>query len=553
MHDDLARLADDFWEHRLSVQPTTALMLGDHRFDAEIEDLTRDAEDAHLDRLRDFADAAEAIDPATLDADERVTRGVLMFEGRKQARVEQHRPAELAVNHTIGMHLGWWNVAGQIPLTEAAHADAMVEKYRAVAGMFDQAAVRLQEGVAAGRTPPRIACEQTIAQIDRYVAMPVDVDPFLQINPPPVFDADQAAAWKGRLAGVVEEHIRPAYARYRDVIAADVLPAARPPERSGLSWLADGAEYYAAAIDYNVTLPLSAEEIHQVGLDTVAALEDEYRDLGGAVLGTTDVVEIYARLRDDPELHHTSGADLVEHSERAMAKAKAAMGDWFGRLPGADCIVREVEHGPTAFYMQPATDGSRPGTFFINTADPTRWGRFEVEAMAYHEGIPGHHLQLAIAQELDHIPDFRKHSYVTAYSEGWGLYTERLAEEMGLYSTDLDRIGMLSADSMRACRLVVDTGLHGLGWSRQQAVDYMLGNSPMSQTTVEGEVDRYIGMPGQALAYMMGRIEIQRLRAEAEADMGDRFDVSGFHDTVLGSGPVPLDVLGGLVRAWAAA
>ena len=229
------------------------------------------------------------------------------------------------------------------------------------------------------------------------------------------------------------------------------------------------------------------------------------------------------------------------------------MGNWFGRLPKADCGVAETPSGPTAFYFPPATDGSRPGTFFVNTEDPTRWGRFEIEAMAYHEGIPGHHLQLAISQELENVPEFRKHAGVTVYAEGWGLYTERLADEMGLYSGPLERIGMLSADSMRAGRLVVDTGIHAKGWTRQQAIDYFLANSPMSLGTIEGEVDRYIAIPGQALAYMIGRLEIMRMRSEAQEHMGDRFDIKGFHDTVLSGGLVPMETLDRMVQDWARA
>ncbi len=226
------------------------------------------------------------------------------------------------------------------------------------------------------------------------------------------------------------------------------------------------------------------------------------------------------------------------------------MHNWFGRLPIADCVVAETMTGPTAFYFPPPADNSRPGTFYLNTADPTRWGTYEIEAMAFHEGIPGHHLQLAIAQELEDVPDFRKHAMVTAYVEGWGLYTERLADEMGLYSGPLERIGMLSADSMRAGRLVVDTGLHAMGWSRRQAIDFMAENSPLSLSTIEGEIDRYIGMPGQALAYMMGRLEIMDIREDAKAALGPHFDIKGFHDVVLGSGPVPMSTLRRMVVEW---
>jgi uncharacterized protein (DUF885 family) len=229
------------------------------------------------------------------------------------------------------------------------------------------------------------------------------------------------------------------------------------------------------------------------------------------------------------------------------------MADWFGILPKADCDVEATESGAVAYYFPPAKDGSRGGVFFMNTSDPTAWGRYQIEATAYHEGIPGHHLQLAISGELHDVPEFRKRAFIAAYGEGWGLYTERLADEMGLYSSPLDRMGMLSADSLRACRLVVDTGMHAFGWSRQRAIDYMLENSPMRDSQVIPEIDRYAVFPGQALAYMIGRLEILRMRAEAKEALGDRFDIKGFHDTVLGSGLMPLPILDRLVKDWVAA
>jgi len=259
------------------------------------------------------------------------------------------------------------------------------------------------------------------------------------------------------------------------------------------------------------------------------------------------VPTIFAALRDDPALHHTSGAEIVADSVAAMAKARAAMGDWFGRLPQSDCTVEATTSGAIAYYFAPPKDGSRGGVFFMNVSDPEGWGRFEIENTSYHEGIPGHHLQLAIAAELDDVPEFRKRAFIAAYGEGWGLYTERLADEMGLYSSPLDRMGMLSADSMRACRLVVDTGMHALGWSRQRAVDYMLANSPMRAGHVAAEIDRYAVTPGQALSYMIGRLEIQRIRRSVEASQGDAFDIKAFHDAVLDSGPMPLGLLAEVV------
>lgn len=234
-----------------------------------------------------------------------------------------------------------------------------------------------------------------------------------------------------------------------------------------------------------------------------------------------------------------------------MTKARAATVDWFGLVPKADCHVEEVKTGAGAYYFPPAKDGTRGGTVFWNTADPTGWGRFEIEAVAYHEGIPGHHLQMAIAAELEGIPEFRRQMNLAAYIEGWGLYAERLADETGLYSTPLDRLGMLSDDSLRACRLVVDTGMHALGWSRHQAIEYMVRNSPISEGQLAAEIDRYIASLGQALAYMLGRLEILRMRTDARARLGDRFDIKAFHDTVLGSGALPLRLLDRVVSSWA--
>lgn len=271
-------------------------------------------------------------------------------------------------------------------------------------------------------------------------------------------------------------------------------------------------------------------------------------ELGEKVFGTRDRKQILQRLRTDPALYFSSRDEVAAKAESALSKAKATIPKWFGRLPKANCeVVRmeehEEKHSTIAYYRQPAADGSRPGRYYINTSAPETRPRYEAEALAYHESIPGHHLQIAIAQELEGIPEFRKHSGVTAFVEGWGLYTERLSDEMGLYSSDLDRIGVLSYDSWRACRLVVDTGMHAMGWTRAQAIDFMLENSALAKNNVVNEVDRYIAWPGQALAYKTGQLEMTRLRQEAMARLGGRFDMRKFHDALLCNGAVPLEAL----------
>jgi uncharacterized protein (DUF885 family) len=556
LNAELDQVALDYWDYALSTFPTEALLMGDHRFDDQIERVSRQHEDEQIARFDDFAAAAEAISHLDLTPDEQITRGVLIEEASGRADELRSRPAEFDVSPSWGLHILLPQITGQIPLTEPGQADSIVTKWSKLGDTFDDLIHRLRQGMAKDRTPPRTSVEKVIAQIDHYLAGPIAADPYVNVPPPPGFSEEQTAAWREQLAQQVADVIRPAYARYRHELAEQVLPVARPEERTGVRWLPDGEEVYARAIRRHTSLDMTPLDIHNIGLEEIARLDDEYRAMGREVLGTSHLDEIYDRLRSDPELRFETSEQVLAGAQTAMDRARDAIPDWFGRLPQADCVMVEVpeagaQDAPIAYYLPPATDGSRPGNYFINTTEPTTRTRYESEALAFHESIPGHHLQLAIAQELEGIPEFRKHAVVTVYVEGWGLYTERLADEMGLYSGSLERMGMLSFDSWRAGRLVVDTGLHALGWSKQDAIDFLVANSPQALNNIENEVERYIGMPGQALAYMIGRREIMKLRHDAERTMGASFDMKGFHDTVLGSGPLPLGILRELVENWA--
>jgi uncharacterized protein (DUF885 family) len=284
-------------------------------------------------------------------------------------------------------------------------------------------------------------------------------------------------------------------------------------------------------------------------------IDREFADLGRRVLGTADRESTLSRLRDDPALRFSTSDEVRRSAEQSLARAQAAIPAWFGRQPRALCEVRPIpahaqEHQTLAYYTWPTLDGGRPGCFWINLHAPETRPRYDAEALAFHEAVPGHHLQIAIAQELDGLPVFQRNLGPTAFAEGWGLYTERLSDEMGLYTSDLDRFGILSFDAWRAGRLVVDTGMHALGWSRSDAIAYLHDHTALGDNNIANEVDRYIVWPGQALAYKIGQLEILRLRAEAKAALGERFDIRAFHDVVLGSGAVPLGTLGELVRDW---
>jgi uncharacterized protein (DUF885 family) len=539
-------LAEEYWAHHLEVSPTHAHLLGIYDRAGSYEQAGREAEDADIAALRDLARRAEELDEAGLDPQQRITRDVLLEDARAGADLAEQRLVELGANPIFGPQVSVPIVVGMLALPTTEVAEAMVDKYRGLARYYRELADRQREGLARGRASAAFAVDGTVAQIDGLLAGPVEDDALLRLPATPEgLDVDR---WRAALREVVETEVRPAMAAYRDVLRDEVAPQGRPDERVGLCHVPDGEAAYEATLRYFTTTTRSAREIHDLGLSVVARLEEEYRALGPEVVGTDDLASIFEAMRSDPALHFTRGEELVEASEVAMQRAWDAMPDWFEVLPQAPCAVQATTTGAKAFYFPPASDGSRGGTFFINVDDPESWGTFELESMAFHEGIPGHHLQLAISSELTGVPEFRKHLHNSAYAEGWGLYTERLADEMGLYSGPVDRIGMLAADSMRACRLVVDTGMHALGWSRQQAVQYMVDNSPLRASMCQPEIDRYAVTPGQACSYMVGRVEIQRMRAEAEQRQGDRFDVKQFHSAVLDSGSLPLRVLDRVVH-----
>ena len=563
--DELQDLAAEYWESVLTASPTFATLLGDRRFDDRSEDVSAEAEDTLRGIWADQLDRVDALDLAGLSVDEQVTRSLLRTELAHGVEQLDLRRAELASDQMEGVHAGLLTSAPQINAPTPESAEALVVRHRQIGTMLDQAVERFRAGLAAGRTPARLAIDRSINQLDNFLASELADDPFVTLaGPPDGWDGE--AAWREELTEVARDVIRPGLQRYRDVLADELLPMARPDDRAGLSWLGDdGVALYDSLVRLHTTLDdLGAEEIHRLGLAEVERLTGEYAEVGGRLFGTTDQGEIFSRLLDDPALRYDDAEQIMAHTRRCVDGAWSIMGDWFGRLPEAPCDVLPVPDFlaadvGAAYYFPPAADGSRPGAYYVNLHEPTGRGRYETASIAYHEAIPGHHLQLTIASELTHLPSFQRFSFSnTAFVEGWALYTERLADEMGLYHDDLDRLGLLAGDSWRSCRLVVDTGLHALGWSRQQAIDFMVANVPAGRDHIEVEVDRYVAMPGQALSYKVGQLEIQRLRAGAEAaasgDGGNggagAFDVQGFHDVVLGSGSLSLPVLRELVGAW---
>ncbi|WP_228818274.1 DUF885 domain-containing protein [Nocardia transvalensis] len=555
-HEELIDLAERYWDKVLEAAPSAATLWGDRRFDDRIEDLSEEAEQRVVADYRDLLGRVAAIDPGLLNAEDKVTRSVLQNELASAIGRLSWRPVEMASDQFNGVHVGVFTLAPQTNAPTPENAFALVQRYRQFGTLFEQAAQRFRAGLAAGRTPARITIERSLHQLDGYLASDPTTDPFVTFPGPPDWDGE--TEWRAALSEVAREVIRPALHSYRNVLAEELLPVARPDDKAGLCWLGDdGEDIYRRLLRQHTTLDdLGAEQIHEMGLAALEQLRDEYARLGERLFGLGDQAEIFARLHGDPALHYTEPAEIMADTRRAFAAASAEMPNWFGRLPEQSCDIVPVPEFlaadvPGAYYFAPAADGSRPGTYFVNLHDPRSRPRYQTRAIAFHEGIPGHHLQLTIANELDHLPRFqRRESFAnTAFVEGWALYTERLADEMGLYVDDLARVGMLAADSFRSCRLVVDTGLHAMGWSRQQALDFMIANAPIGRTEIETEIDRYIASPGQAVAYKVGQLEILRQRARVTERLGDRFDIKAFHDVVVGSGSVSLPVLRELVAS----
>jgi uncharacterized protein (DUF885 family) len=542
-------LADEFVEHRLATEHDWALWSGDLTYLEKWPDVSQEGVRERVETLEDFSRRADAIEAST--SADRTLLETIAFTGRSKAAQLRWQPELEWVNHTTGIVSLIFIFLPRYPLVTAEHGHRYLEKVANLADFIDTWIGRLEAASEAGVTPIHHLVTSMVASLDRQLAAPISIGPLIRQPPPTELSDEAARAWTGRLGALLDDVVAPVLQRLRAALVERTLPAARNDATPGLVHLPGGRESYEQLVWAHTSLAVGADEIHAIGRHQVERLEAEYRLIAGPLLATTELDEIYRGLRDDEELHYRDADNLVKDATAALAKATAAVPDWFGVLPQAPCIANSIEQGALAFYSRPARDGSKPGRFFFNTADPTMWGTFQLEAVTYHEGVPGHHLQLAIAQENSQLHRLLADYYIAAYNEGWGLYTERLADEMGLYSSELDRVGMLSADSMRACRLVIDTGLHALGWSREQAIQYMVDHSPMTRLQVEGEIDRYIGNPAQALGYMMGRLEIERIRSEAEATLADRFEIKAFHDVMLSTGSVPISTLERVVREWA--
>jgi uncharacterized protein (DUF885 family) len=545
----LDELADDFWDAVLATDPTQGTAIGEHRYGDRLTDISPAGREAMALRIEQIRVALEALPPEA-DHEAALTRATLKQATGDRLTLLAADSDAYTVDAMSGAQASFLSIPSYQPLRDVADGEKMLARWWAMGPWVDQQIAQLRRGAAEGRVPVGGSVRRVTAQLDELLAQPLEDWPLLA-----PLKAEHGGwsggAWRSfevGLAGAMRDGLRPAFHRYRTYLAEEAMSGARDTVHAGICHLPGGGEIYAGLVRAHTTTDLSPQEIHEIGLAEISRIDAEITELGDQVLSTRDLAGTLAALRGDPAVHFASGEEIVAVAEASLARAVAAIPDWFGRLPQAQCEVTRMErheeqHSTIAYYREPPQDGSRPGRYYINTYAPETRPRYEAEALAFHEAVPGHHLQVAIGQELAHLPAFRRHNETTAFVEGWGLYSERLANEMGMYSGDLDRLGMLSFDAWRACRLVVDTGVHALGWSRDAAIRFMIDHSALAPNNIANEVDRYIGWPGQALAYKIGQLAILRLRAETEARLGPAFDIRSFHDAVLGHGPLPLSTL----------
>ena len=546
-HDALESLADRYWTAWLAAHPTAATALGERAYDDRLEPIGPDARTARERELGGFQrELAELRSDLDTEADQ-LTAAALDVSLRTDLDLLAGDSATYTVDALDGPQVEFLNLPSLQGSSTAVERERMLTRWRAIPDWMDALADEHRRGLRDGRTPVTALVERVVEELDELLALR-DADWPLAA---PARDAD--AAFADAILAVVSDEIRPAFTRYRSAIVDELRPRARDDEHVGLLHLDGGAEIYGRQARAHTTVDLTPQQMHDIGLREIARIDAEFVELGGRLLGTRDLPATLARLRDDPELRFTTRDEVFTTARNTLDRANDAIPAWFGRLPRAACEVvamqpHEEKHSTIAYYREPAVDGSRPGQYYINTSEPHTRPRYEAETLAVHESVPGHHLQIAMAQELDHLPAFRRLWGSTAFVEGWGLYTERLAEEMGLYSGDMDRFGILSFDAWRASRLVVDTGMHALGWSRGKAIAFMTEHTALGRNNVVNEIDRYITWPGQALAYKIGQLELLRLRDHARDRQGDGWDIKRFHDAVLGEGALPLGVLGGVVE-----
>jgi uncharacterized protein (DUF885 family) len=553
---ELSALFAEIWQDQLKHSPEFASSLGDKRYDDQLTDYSTREVNASLSRGRGYIEKLSQIDTTGLPEQEKLSTELMLRTLIDQQEGAKFKEWEMPVNQFNGFHTDLPQLVTHLQFDEVKDYDNYIARLQKVPKAFSQNMTNMELGIDEGRMPPQYLMEKVLAQTQALAQQKPEESPFaLPLKKfPSTVSADEQKRISGEVLQAISTQVLPAYQRFAKFLQVEYVPKGR--KDPGAWDLPNGDAYYAFRIRQSTTLNKTAAEIHQIGLDEVKRDEAEMLAIVHK-LGFADLKSFSTALKTNPKEHPLSAEALIDVYKSYIAQMQPKLPDLFGRLPKAKLEVVQMpafieKDQAAAFYDQGSVDARRPGRVDINTYNFADRSLASVEAISYHEGIPGHHLQISIAQELTGLPEFRKQSYYTAYTEGWALYSERLGKEIGFYQDPYSDYGRLEADIWRAIRLVVDTGVHSQHWTRQQMVDYFHEHTAMDDTNIQAEVDRYIAWPGQALGYKMGQLKILELRDRAKTALGPKFDIKAFHDEVLDSGALPMDVLEQRVDEWIA-
>ncbi|HEX8172468.1 MAG TPA: DUF885 family protein [Thermoanaerobaculia bacterium] len=549
-------LLHERWEYVLAHSPEFASALGDRRFNDKISDVSERADAADTAAARRFLTRFEAIDATAFSEQERLNRDLSIQNLRQGLGWSKLRLWQMPVNQMGGIHLSIPQLPSFIPLETVKDYDDYIARLHQFPGALDETTRNMRKGMAAKRMPPKFLLEKVAAQAQDIADTAPEKTSFAQPleKMPDSFSAADKERIRNAVLTSVRQDVLPAYARFAKFVRDEYAPQGRT--QVGVWALPNGDEFYAFVVKDQTTTNLTPEEIHQIGLREVARIEGEMLQIAKK-LGFSDLKSFNASLETNPALHPKSGEEILERYRKYIDQMYAKLPELFGRLPKAKLVVEPTQpfrekEASGAEYTTGSPDGSRPGRVYVNTYQPESRKTISMESTAYHEGVPGHHMQLSIQQELTDLPPFRQQGGYTAFVEGWALYSERLGKEVGFYQDPYNDYGRLNDEMLRAIRLVVDTGLHYKKWTREDVVNFFRAHSAVDEVEIQTETDRYIVWPGQALGYKIGQLKILELRERAHKTLGAKFDIRAFHDEVLGAGALPLDVLEQRIDRWIA-
>jgi uncharacterized protein (DUF885 family) len=553
----LHHLFDQDWQWRMEQYPESATLVGDNRFNHLLTDLSAEAIERRKAHEREMLSQIRKINRALLAGQDRISYDLFLRD--KTLMVEGQRfPSELApINQMQGLQIDFPQLMSAMPLANRKDYENYLARLSAFPRYVDQTIALMKRGVESKWTPPAVPLRTVLGQIEGQISDDPSQSPLFTAFEKFPSDIDEPlhAQLRQSARREIASSVTPALKKLAAFFKDHYLPACRTEIAASL--LPDGENYYQYSIQFQTTTSLSAREIHETGKREVARIRREMEAVIQSVDFKGSFQDFLIYLRTDPRFYFTRAEDLIAAYRDICKRADAELPRFFAELPRNTYGVREIPlyEAPaqtTAYYQQGAADGSRPGWYWVNTYKLETRPRYEMEALSLHESVPGHHLQISRAQELKGLPDFRRNAGYTAYVEGWALYTESLGADMGFYADPFSKFGQLTYEMWRACRLVVDTGMHALGWSRQQAIDFMKENTAKTENDIIVEIDRYIVWPAQALGYKLGELKIKELRARAKRELGERFDIRKFHNAVLDDGPLPLDALEGRIDEWIA-